>query len=321
MVKNNSNHNLNKSVSVNNRNTRKESSQETLKIIRDKVYKTKNGNWVDISKQINESIDQCKFYKYDSFETILKSVDEKLKNLQYETQIHVLNQTSLEGCVELIDIFNYPEKSGTKIACLNFASSKNPGGGFLGGSLAQEESLAISSSLYPTLIKFQKEFYDYHMSLKKSYICSDSMIFSPNVVVFKDDNLQLLEKPYQICIITSPAANKSAIKTNNPSELVLIQDVMMQRIDKMLGLLVEHEVEYLVLGAWGCGVFGNSSEEVSSFFAKYLLNDGKYSRAFKYIVFSIKGGGDNFQNFKEKFTPNKQVPVIPQQTTSTTTTQ
>ena len=34
------------------------------------------------------------------------------------------------------------------VVCLNFASTKNPGGGFLRGSQAQEESLARASGLY-----------------------------------------------------------------------------------------------------------------------------------------------------------------------------
>src|SRR5688572_5351076 len=43
-------------------------------------------------------------------------------------------------------------RAGAHLACLNFASAKNPGGGFLGGAHAQEESLARSSGLYPCLL-------------------------------------------------------------------------------------------------------------------------------------------------------------------------
>jgi len=44
------------------------------------------------------------------------------------------------------------EQGCDKTLCLNFASAKNAGGGFLGGSQAQEESLARSSALYATLM-------------------------------------------------------------------------------------------------------------------------------------------------------------------------
>ena len=41
--------------------------------------------------------------------------------------------------------------TGDNLALLNFASARNPGGGFLGGSNAQEESLARCSALYACL--------------------------------------------------------------------------------------------------------------------------------------------------------------------------
>ncbi|TGU62336.1 TIGR02452 family protein, partial [Mesorhizobium sp. M00.F.Ca.ET.186.01.1.1] len=52
--------------------------------------------------------------------------------------------------------------------CLNFASAKNPGGGFLGGSQAQEESLARASGLYPCLVQME-EMYQYNRQLKTCF--------------------------------------------------------------------------------------------------------------------------------------------------------
>ena len=55
-------------------------------------------------------------------------------------------------------IMNY---SQGKTAVLNFASYKEPGGGFMAGSQAQEESFCHESFLYNVLRQFQY-YYDWN---------------------------------------------------------------------------------------------------------------------------------------------------------------
>jgi hypothetical protein len=81
----------------------------------------------------------------------------------------VTNETSLSAARRL----------GADVACLVFASAKNPGGGFLSGAQAQEESIARSSALYPCQ-QAAREFYDFHRR-QGDLRYSDRVIYSPGV--------------------------------------------------------------------------------------------------------------------------------------------
>ena len=81
------------------------------------------------------------------------------------------------------------EREENKIGILNFASAKHPGGGFLNGAEAQEESIARSSTLYPSLISPTAEaFYTVHRHDPQAGYYSHSMIYSPNVLLLRDDD-------------------------------------------------------------------------------------------------------------------------------------
>jgi len=117
------------------------------------------------------------------------------------TEVSVLEISTLDGARYLAT------KASNKIGVLNFASAKKPGGGFLNGAQAQEESIARSSTLYPTLItKTSEKFYTLHNRDTKGGYYSHAMIYSPGVLIFRDDDGGWVE-PLEVDILTSPAVN------------------------------------------------------------------------------------------------------------------
>jgi len=187
-------------------------------------------------------------------------------------------------------------QSGHKTLCLNFASAKNAGGGFLNGSQAQEESLARSSGLYPSLIS-QEEMYFYNRG-QKSCFYSDYMIYSPSVPVFRADNGALLDHYYLSSFITSPAVNAGVIRQREPERIEEIYQIMSQRLEKVLWVAYENRYTTLVLGAWGCGVFANDPNMISKIFAELLGKQSRLAAYFKQITYAIYDSSANQQIYE-----------------------
>jgi uncharacterized protein (TIGR02452 family) len=171
------------------------------------------------------------------------------------------------------------------VACLNSASAKNPGGGFLNGAQAQEESLARSSALYACLLA-APEYYERNRA-NHSAIYLDLIIFSPLVPFFRDDSGVLLETPILASVISAPAPNAGAVAGNEPGNRVLLEPAFRRRAELVLQTARGHEVDKLVLGAWGCGVFRNDPRVVARIFSELLCVPGPFDRAFSEIAFAI----------------------------------
>jgi len=271
-----------------NRNKRVESARQTLDIIEQGCYIV-DSEKIDISQIVKESVNKTTLYTPQYFENGLDSVAVEISKRDYQTNITVKNCTAMEAAEELVS-------KGGKTGCLNFASAKNAGGGFLGGAQAQEESLARASALYPTQMKYFNEVYEYNRA-QNTYLYSDYMIYSPDVLFFKDDRDELLAKPYMLDILTSPAVNIGAMEQNNRlDEKAKAEQVMMSRMDKLLSVFVLEGVDNLILGAWGCGVFRNQPEDVARYFAYYLINGGKYAKCFKNIIFAVYDSSKKQEN-------------------------
>ncbi|MFH7599297.1 TIGR02452 family protein [Streptomyces racemochromogenes] len=169
------------------------------------------------------------------------------------------------------------------VAVLNFASARNPGGGYVRGAKAQEEALCRASALYETLLE-APEYYEAHRAQRSAFY-SDRVIHSPGVPVFRDDRGELLETPFRAGFLTSPAPNAGTIRRQEPERAPEIPAALARRAGRVLEVAVLHGYRGLVLGAWGCGVFRNDPAVVAQAFRRTLT--GRFAGAFEHVIFAV----------------------------------
>ena len=107
-------------------------------------------------------------------------------------------------------------------------------------------------------------------------------IYSPDVPVFRSDDGSLLDEPYTVGIITCPAVNAGKMAPERRSE---IGPAMWLRILKVLSIGVKHSHDSIVLGAWGCGAFGNDGHEIAEMFYRAL--EQNFKGDYRQVVFAI----------------------------------
>ncbi|MCC7448152.1 MAG: TIGR02452 family protein [Anaerolineae bacterium] len=250
------------------RNRAAEIGQDTVCILEAGHYQTSDGKIVEIRDRLATAVSGTTSYPPDTDPpTVGKGT--------HSTRIAVNNETTLTAAHRLA-------LAGQRVAALNFASARHPGGGFLGGARAQEESLAHSSGLYACIV--HNPMYRYHDALKDP-MYSDYVIYSPDVPVFKNDAGALLDVPYRCSFLTSPAVNAKVVLDRNPKLRPAIREAMQHRINKVLAVAAAHQQDTLILGAWGCGVFGNDSAEIAGLFHTALTGD--YQGVFDTVVFAV----------------------------------
>lgn len=210
-----------------------------------------------------------------------------------ETRVQVANETTLQAARRLAE-------SGLEPLALNFANGVYPGGGFLNGARAQEEVLCRSSALYNTLV--YDLMYEYHRQ-RPLPDSSDWAIYSPKVPVFRQDDGTPLDVPWLLSFITSAAPYAPSV--GQPAS----GDLLEQRIRRILAIASSLGYEALVLGAWGCGAFGNDPRRTAVDFREAL--ETTYSGCFSDIVFAVtdwspgrKTLGPFRDTFSSSFTTN-----------------
>ncbi|KAL0072547.1 hypothetical protein AAF712_000310 [Marasmius tenuissimus] len=286
----------------NSRAPRMKIAEETLDAIETGSY-TLNGTTYPLDTERLQR--DTKYFAPDSLLSNWRNPSASADSSSRQTEISLLEIRTLEGARYLAA--SMPSGSNDTIGILNFASAKKPGGGFLTGAQAQEESIARSSTLYPSLMTdIAQTFYSYHKLRSQNFYYSHAMIYSPGVVVFRDDDGKWVE-PLQVDVLTSPAVNAGEVRQRikeSDSETEMeekIEKEMAERMSRILYLFEIKGTRNIVLGSFGTGVFQNKVEMVTRLWAELLIKPGaRFHNTFDRVVFAVVGGGA-FVKFKEVF--------------------
>src|SRR5262249_29832555 len=125
---------------------RKALGEETRAVVEAGHYlRPVDGARVDISALVQAARAGTTLYRPDQLQAFGRALEPLTGPA---ARIEVTDESTLEAGRRLVERENVDD-----VAVLNFASAKNPGGGWLGGARAQEEDLAVSSALVACLQK------------------------------------------------------------------------------------------------------------------------------------------------------------------------
>ncbi len=219
-----------------------------------------------------------------------------------QSAIRVVNTDTIDAAIDLSTptVSQLPKKP---VLVLNMANAYHSGGGWLHGSLAQEEAMCYRSSLSFTL-KF-----------KYYPIPEAGGIYSPTVVVIRENmssghGLMDLSKPdylpvfscVSVAAIRGPAVEKDA-GGNERYRRASDREIMKEKMRVVLRVSAFRGHRVLVLGALGCGAFANPRGEVVECWKEVFSEREFQGGWWEQIVFAVmesggtKDGDDNFGVF------------------------
>ena len=250
--------------------------------------------WTGKSGRAKKAVEHTNKMSKEFEKEIEYSIENTKKYSEKSKFLPLLPKYTTEIVVEDLDsVAAILNEDSDNIAVLNFASYKNPGGAFLLGSSAQEESLCHESFLY-NVLSTQHAYYAENDKAKNKALYLDRALYSPNIMFERNGNRKFCD------VITCASPNLTAAKKYCNITDKQNTEALSSRVEFILNILAEQNKETIILGAFGCGVFGQSPVEVSLCFKDYL--ETKFKNVFKKVVFAVPNGmNGNLKAFKKTF--------------------
>ena len=272
--------------------------QSTLAAVKRGEYMTAHGHIVKIP--ITEDIqNETRFYDREFHPKVAYSV-------RYKTQIAAVN----DDCLNFARRVHKIEKD---VCVLNMASRRNPGGGVLGGSGAQEGYLFRCSDYYRSLYQYTPYAHEYGLRTSSHAYPLDRNFggcFSPRVTVFRgteEEGYRFLHHPWHMNFIAVPGMNNPEVITVSAELRIaphLVEGIK-NKIRTIFRIAIDNGQRTLILGALGCGAFRNPPKHIAELF-KEVLDEPEFKSVFRRVFFVIKEdhnsvGEGNFKPFKDIF--------------------
>ncbi len=271
----------------------KDIAKETLDILERGGFVSPSGKTIDFAIEQKIAEDGTKLYRPESVERLMQDTSD-CKRAKYSievtdetTQIAAYRLVTIEGCQDLV--------------LLNYASARNPSGGFINGAKAQEEDLARCSGLY--LCQLRQPAYYEENRLHDSLLYTDHLIYSPKVPWFRKRSRELLDEFFLASVITAPAPNAGQLLRRDPNAQAEIESVLRRRAGYVLAVARNNGHRSLLLGAWGCGVFCNDASMVADAFGQWLESP-QFLGCFDRVIFAIYDSSkhkDTLHAFQSRF--------------------
>lgn len=245
---------------------RKEIQQDTEKYLNNNKYKFKSKS----TKYKNHEPEHSKSWK--TFD---------------ETTIEVLPIDTLDAVSKLKGI--YPTD---RVGFLVMANAGNQGGGYRRGTSGQEESVCRRTNLplcFKSMVYPIEEFGSFHIK---------------DLAIIRDTEAKgyTMFKSHVVCDCVLSAAYHSPPIDAEGKMTDGYRQKTKSKIEALLNAFLANGDTCVVLGAYGCGAFGNSPVEMAEIFQQ-VLTDKKYKDKFKHIIFAIlkHAGHKNLESFTNVF--------------------
>ncbi len=207
------------------------------------------------------------------------------------TAIRVLNSDTIDAALSLTP----PSSSSASkpVLILNMANAYHSGGGWLRGALAQEEALCYRSSLSFTL---KNRYYP---------IPEAGGIYSPSVVVIRESMAQghgLLDLTTPddlpvVSVVSVAAINRPSVSKDADGKegyrYRVDREVMKEKMRVVLRVAAANGHHVLVLGALGCGAFGNPRGEVVECWKEIFAESEFQGGWWETVTFAVMEPGED----------------------------
>lgn len=236
-----------------------------VRILRETIKAAEDGCYFVDEKEVKlpVSFAQIKEVKLYTPEQVAQLTVQDISESE-PVRVVLRNQDTLEAAFELHQRRRESEKP---VLVLNFANPHRPGGGIRAKPGTQEEHLCVKTTVLCSLeTEGAWSFYQTNLDCG-TQAQTDAILFSPNTAVLRNPDLSLREDPFPVAVMTVSAPIASRME---PEEIPNLENILRSRIRGMLRAAAAEGYTRLVLGAWGCGNFGNDPKLVARLFHEAL---------------------------------------------------